>query len=326
MEFWLVIGFVTFIIAFMGIKIVPQQEAWVIETLGKFDSVLNPGINFLIPFIQRVAYKHSLKEGVVDIPQQSAITKDNVTLDIDGIIYMRIIDPKAASYGVSDAYYALAQLAQTNMRSEIGKISLDNTFEERENLNLNIVKSINEAASAWGIQCMRYEIKDINPPATVLKAMELQVAAERQKRAAILESEGRRESQINISEADKREVVLQSEAAMLDKINRAKGDAEAIIAVANATAEGIRKIAESIQSDGGTDAVSLKIAEQYIGAFKELAKESNTILLPTSANDIGSVSTIVAQAVSIFDNMRKNGPSSKDSGSSKKKTSIPDIG
>jgi regulator of protease activity HflC (stomatin/prohibitin superfamily) len=305
MEFWMVVAFILAFLIWKGVKVVPQQQAWVVERLGRFDRILEPGLNFLIPFLQRVAYKHSLKEDVIDIPQQSAITKDNVTLDIDGVLYLRVMDPKAASYGVSDPYFALAQLAQTNMRSEIGKITLDNTFEERENLNSKIVQSINDAASVWGIQCMRYEIKDINPPASVLKAMELQVAAERKKRAEILESEGRRESQINISEADKREVVLQSEAAMTDQINRAKGEAEAIIAVANATSEGIRKVAEAIQSQGGSDAVSLRIAEQYIEAFKKLAQESNTILLPSTANDIGGLSSIVAQGVSIFDSIKK---------------------
>ena len=300
------IGFVLAILIWKGVKVVPQQQAWILETLGRFDKVLEPGLNFIIPFFQRIAYKHSLKEDVLDIPRQSAITRDNVTLDIDGVLYMRVMDPKAASYGVSDPYFALAQMAQTNMRSEIGKITLDNTFEERENLNAKIVQSINTAASSWGIQCMRYEIKDINPPKTVLQAMELQVAAERKKRAEILESEGRREAQINISEADKREVVLQSEAAMIDQINRAKGESEAIVAVATATAEGIKQVANSIQSQGGSDAVSLRIAEQYISAFKELAKQSNTILLPASANDIGGLSSIVAQGVSIFDAIKKN--------------------
>jgi len=307
MEFWMAVGFVLAVLIWKGVKVVPQQQAWVVETLGRFDRVLEPGLNFLIPFFQRIAYKHSLKEDVIDIPQQSAITKDNVTLDIDGVLYLRVMDPKAASYGVSDPYFALAQLAQTNMRSEIGKITLDKTFEERENLNASIVQSINEAASVWGIQCMRYEIKDINPPHSVLQAMELQVAAERKKRAEILESEGRRESQINISEADKREVVLQSEGAMTDQINRAKGEAEAIIAVAKATAEGIKKVAEAIQSQGGNDAVSLRIAEQYIEAFKKLAQESNTILLPANANDVGSISSVVAQSVSIFDAIKSGG-------------------
>lgn len=306
MEFLTTIAFVFAILAFMGIKIVPQQKAWVVETLGKFDRVLQPGMNFLVPFIQRVAYKHSLKEEAFAIQRQAAITKDNVTLNIDGILYVRIIDPKAASYGVSDPFFALSQLAQTTMRSEIGKIILDKTFEERESLNINIVKSINEAAHAWGIQCMRYEIKDIEPPHSVLQAMELQVAAERKKRADILESEGKREAQINISEAEKRQVVLSSEAAQIDQVNRAKGEAEAILAVADATAQGIKQVADAMQSKGANEAVSLKIAEKYVEAFSQLAKKGTTILLPSNPGD---ASGMVAQALGIFDTLSK----SKDS-------------
>ncbi len=302
MDFIATIAFVLAVLAFMGIKIVPQQKAWVVETLGKFDRVLQPGMNFLIPFIQNVAYKHSLKEEAVAIQRQAAITKDNVTLNIDGILYVRIIDPKAASYGVSDPFYALSQLAQTTMRSEIGKIILDKTFEERESLNVNIVKAINEAAHSWGIQCMRYEIKDIEPPHTVLQAMELQVAAERKKRADILESEGKREAQINISEADKREVVLNSEAAQIDQVNRAKGEAEAILAVAEATALGIKQVAEAMQMQGAHEAVALKIAEKYVEAFSQLAQKGTTILLPSNPGDAAGM---VAQALSVFDSLSK---------------------
>lgn len=302
MEFIVTIAFVFAIVAFMGIKIVPQQKAWVVETLGKFDRVLQPGLNFLIPFVQSVAYKHSLKEEAFPIQRQAAITKDNVTLNIDGILYVRIIDAKAASYGVSDPFYALAQLAQTTMRSEIGKIILDKTFEERESLNIQIVKAINEAAKSWGIQCMRYEIKDIEPPKSVLQAMELQVAAERKKRADILESEGKREAQINISEADKREVVLNSEAAQIDQVNRANGEAEAILAVAQATAEGITKVANAMQAKGAEQAMALRVAEQYVEAFGQLAKTSTTILLPSNAADAGSM---VAQALGVFDKLAK---------------------
>ena len=303
MEFLATIAFVLAVLAFMGIKIVPQQKAWVIETLVKFDRVLQPGMNFLIPFIQRIAYKHSLKEEAVAIQRQAAITKDNVTLNIDGILYVRIVDAKAASYGVSDPFYALSQLAQTTMRSEIGKIILDKTFEERESLNVNIVKAINEAAHAWGIQCMRYEIKDIEPPHSVLQAMELQVAAERKKRADILESEGKREAQINISEAEKRRVVLSSEAAQIDQVNRAKGEAEAILAVADATAQGIKQVADAMQSKGASEAVSLKIAEKYVEAFHQLAKQGTTILLPSNPGDAGAM---VAQALGVFDTLSKS--------------------
>ena len=285
-----------------AIKIVPQQEAWVMEKLGKFDRVMEPGLNIIIPIIQRIAYKHTLKEQAIDVHEQTAISNDNVTLTIDGVLYVKVIDPKAASYGVSDPYYAVAQLAQTTMRSEIGKLKLDKTFEEREILNHAIVTTINEAAVNWGVQCMRYEIKDIQPPRTILKAMEMEVAAERQKRAEILESEGKRQSLINKAEGEKAQVVLNSEASLTDQVNRAKGEAEAIICVADATAKGIDILAKSINKTGGTEAVSLKVAEQYVEAFSKLAKESNTILLPAN---IDNPSGIIAQAMTIYDNLGK---------------------
>jgi regulator of protease activity HflC (stomatin/prohibitin superfamily) len=301
MEFFIVIGVLIAFILYAGIKTVPQQQAWIVESLGKFDSKLEPGLNILIPFYQRVAYKHSLKEMAVDVPEQAGITRDNVTLSLDGVLYVRIIDPVAASYGVENPIYAVQLLAQTTMRSEIGKLTLDKTFEERETLNSNIVTAINAAAQSWGIQCMRYEIKNITPPTSVLKAMELQMAADRQKRALILESEGKRQSQINIAEGRKQEIVLQSEGALTDQVNRAKGEAEAILAVAEATAKGIDMVSVAIAKQGGTDAVALKIAEQYVSAFKELAKESTTVLLPSNAGDAGSM---VAQALTVFDSIR----------------------
>ncbi len=297
----LTFAFGVVLIVWKGVKIVPQQEAWIVEKLGKFDRNLTAGLNILIPFVERVAYKHSLKEYANDVQEQSAITRDNVTLIMDGVIYTRITDAKAASYGVSNPIYAVTQLAQTTMRSEIGKLTLDQCFEEREVLNANIVNAINEAAQTWGIQCMRYEIRNITPPHSVLQAMELQVAAERQKRAEILDSEGQKQSQINIAEAQKQEVVLESEAAKIDQINRAQGEAEAIKEVAIATAEGIRVVAHSITEKGGTDAVALKVAEQYVSAFGQLAKESNTILMPANANDAGSM---VAQAMSVFNQVK----------------------
>jgi regulator of protease activity HflC (stomatin/prohibitin superfamily) len=284
-----------------AIKIVPQQEAWVMERLGKFDGVLEPGLTVIIPIIQRVAYKHSLKEQSIDVHAQTAISNDNVTLLIDGVLYIKILDPKAASYGVSNPYYAISQLAQTTMRSEIGKLKLDKTFEERETLNHLIVTSMNQAATNWGIQCMRYEIKDIQPPKTILQAMELQVAAERQKRADILESEGKRQSQINIAEGEKARIVLNSEAAFTDKVNRAKGEAEAIVCVAEATAKGIDVVAASIKKNGGTEAVSLRVAEQYVEAFGKLAQKSNTILLPAN---LENPSGFIAQAMTIFDRLK----------------------
>lgn len=285
------------------VKIVPQQEAWVIEKLGRFDRVLEPGLTILIPMIQRVAYKHTLKEQAMDVHAQTAISNDNVTLLIDGVLYVKIIDAKAASYGVSNPYYAITQLAQTTMRSEIGKLALDQTFEERDTLNAAIVAAINQAAHNWGIQCMRYEIKDIQPPQTILKAMELQVAAERQKRANILESEGQKQSKINNAEAEKAEIVLSSEASYTDQVNRARGEAEAIELVANANAKGIEIIAKAIKQNGGNDAVALKIAESYISAFGKIAQESNTIIVPAN---LGDPSSTIAQAMTIFENIKSS--------------------
>jgi len=299
--FFSVIGFVIILTVFKGVKIVPQQQAWIIENLGKFDRQLEPGLNLLIPFVERVAYKHSLKEFAYDVQEQPAITRDNVTMMMDGVLYLRIIDPVQASYGVSDPIYAVSQLAQTTMRSEIGKLSLDQCFEERETLNANIVTAINQASQTWGVQCMRYEIKNITPPNSVLKAMELQVAAERQKRAEILQSEGLRQSKINMAEGQKQEVVLNSEAALTDQVNRAKGEAEAIIAVAEATAKGIELIAKAIAAPGGEEAISLRVAEQYVSAFEKLAKTSTTVLLPANAGDTGSM---VAQALTVFDQLK----------------------
>lgn len=296
-----VLGFIGILVIFKGIKIVPQQQAWIVEKLGRFDRKLEPGLNLLVPFIERVAYKHSLKEFAYEVQEQPAITRDNVTMMMDGMLYLRIIDPVQASYGVSDPIYAVSQLAQTGMRSEIGKLSLDQCFEERETLNANIVTALNLASQTWGIQCMRYEIKNITPPSTVLKAMELQVAAERQKRAEILQSEGLRQSKINMAEGQKQEVVLNSEGALTDQVNRAKGEAEAIIAVAEATAKGIEVIARAIAAPGGQDAISLRVAEQYVTAFSKLAKTSTTMLLPANAHDTGSM---VAQALTVFDQLK----------------------
>lgn len=300
--FFLVITLVIAISIYKGIKIVPQQQSWIVEKFGRFDRKLEAGLNFIVPFVEKVSYKHTLKEDAIDVNSQTAITKDNVTLRIDGVLYVRIVDAVQASYGVRDPYYAVIQLAQTTMRSEIGTMTMDKTFEERETLNTNIVNSINDAANAWGIQCMRYEIKDIDPPKTVLQAMELQVAAERQKRAEILDSEGKRQSDINVAEGKKQQVVLASEAAQTDQVNRSHGEAEAIKAVAAATADGISKVALALQDKGGSDAVSLRVAEQYVEAFRQLAQESTTLLLPSDAGNAGSM---VAQALSVFDTMKQ---------------------
>ncbi len=298
----IIIGFIALIVIYRSVKIVPQQEAWVVETLGKFDRVLDAGLVFLIPFVQKVSYKHSLKEQVIDIDQQTAITSDNVSLRIDGVLYVRVIDAKAASYGVSNYFLAISQLAQTTMRAEIGKMQFEKTFEDREALNVSIVSVINEASTSWGVQCMRYEIKDMIPPAEIQEAMELQAKAERQKRAEILESEGKRQYDINIAEGNKQKVVLESEASKLDQINRAEGEANAVRAIADATSEAIEKVAKAIQSKGGQDAVNLQVAEKYVDAFANLAKEGNTLIVPANANDAGSM---VAQALTVFDAVKK---------------------
>ena len=298
----LILALLAILAAMKGLRIVPQQSAWVVEKLGRYDRTLQPGLNFLIPFVESVPYKHSLKEYAAEVQEQTAITRDNVTLVLDGIIYLKIIDPVHASYGVSNPFYAVTQLAQTTMRSEIGRLTMDATFEERDQLNANIVTAINAAAQSWGIQCMRYEIRNITPPTSVLKAMEMQVSAERQKRAVILESEGKRQSQINVAEGGKQEVVLRSEGSQIDQINRAKGEAEALLAVATATAASIERIASAINAPGGREAVELKIAEQYVRAFANLAKTSTTLLLPSNPGDPGAM---VAQALSVFDTVRK---------------------
>lgn len=300
--FIIAILFFAIVVIFKGVKIVPQQQAWIIERLGKYNATLEPGLTLILPFLDRVAYKHTLKEQAIDIRSQSAITKDNVTLQLDGIIYVRIIDPKQASYGVADPYFAITQLAQTSMRSEIGKMDLDKTFEERERLNGNIVTSLNEASATWGIQCMRYEIKDITPPQNILKAMEQQVTAERMKRAQILESEGLKQSKVNNAEAEKAQQVLASEGNKIEQINKAEGEAQAILNVAEATAKGIEMVANSINKAGGKDAVALQVAERYIDAFANLAKVNNTILLPQNT-EVGS---FVAQALSVFETIRAN--------------------
>jgi regulator of protease activity HflC (stomatin/prohibitin superfamily) len=297
----LVIAFLAFVFVMSGFKIIPQQQVWIVEKLGRFDRKLEPGLNIIIPFIERVAYRHSLKEEAIDISEQAAITKDNVTLLLDGIIYLKKIDPVAASYGAANPFYAVIQLAQTTMRSEIGKMTMDQTFEEREALNTSIVNAINEAANSWGVQCMRYEIKDIAPPKSVLQAMELQVAAERKKRAEILESEGKKQAKINIAEADRAQVVLESEAAQIDQINRARGEADAIKLVAAATANSIEIVAKSINEKGGESAVALKVAERYIEAFSNIAKVGNSIIIPANASDAGSM---VAQALAVFNTVK----------------------
>lgn len=279
------------------IMFVPQQEAWIVERMGKFNRILEPGLNWLVPIIDKVKYVQSLKEIAIDVPQQSAITSDNVTLDIDGVLYLRINDPYLASYGVEDPEFAIIQLAQTTMRSELGKISLDNVFREREGLNVGIVESINKASKVWGITCLRYEIRDIRLPLRVQEAMQSQVEAERKKRAAILESEGIRTADINVAEGKRQSRILASEAERQEQINKASGEAAAVLAVAEARAKSLEMIGKSLSLKNGKHAASLNIAEQYVNAFDKLAKTNNTIILPSNVSDISS---FVTQAMTIY--------------------------
>lgn len=279
------------------VKFVPQQEAWIIERFGKFNRILEPGLAILLPVIDDIKYVQSLKEIAIEIPSQSAITLDNVTLHLDGVLYLRVVDPFKASYGVEDPEYAVTQLAQTTMRSELGKISLDHVFQERERLNHNIVEAINHAAEVWGIRCLRYEIRDIQLPNTVVEAMQMQVEAERMKRAAVLKSEGEREAAINVAEGKKQSQILASEARKMEQINIATGEANAIVAKATARAEGIEKVSLALQRQLGERAATLNVAEQYVNAFSNLAKTNNTVVLPANVGDAGSM---VAQALAVY--------------------------
>lgn len=269
--------------------VVPQQQAFVVERLGKFNSVLHAGFHILVPFVDRITYRHSLKEMALDIPEQLCITKDNVQVGVDGVLYFKVLDPSNASYGVTDYVFAVTQLAQTTLRSLMGKLELDKTFEERTTINSHVVNELDKATEPWGIKVLRYEIKNINPPRDVQMAMEKQMRAEREKRAVVLTSEGERDAAINQAEGKKEQVIKASEAARQQQINEAEGQAQAILAVASATAEGIQKVAETIQGPGGAEAVKLRIAEQYIGQFGNLAKQGNTFVVPANLADVGSM-------------------------------------
>ncbi|OBT57404.1 hypothetical protein VE04_02577 [Pseudogymnoascus sp. 24MN13] len=281
------------------IRFVPQQTAWIVERMGKFNRILQPGLAILVPFLDRIAYVKSLKESAIEIPSQSAITADNVTLDLDGVLYTRVFDAYKASYGVEDAEYAISQLAQTTMRSEIGQLTLDHVLKERTTLNSNITAAINEAAQDWGVTCLRYEIRDIHAPEEVVKAMHRQVTAERSKRAEILDSEGQRQSAINIAEGRKQSVILASEALRSEQINMASGEAEAILLKATATAAGIDAVANSIATgkEAAQGAVSLSVAEKYVDAFGKLAKEGTAVVVPGNVGDIGSM---IASAMAVY--------------------------
>ncbi len=278
-------------------RIVPQQSAYVVERLGRYSRTLGAGFHILVPFIDSIQYKHSLKETAIDIPEQVCITRDNVQVAVDGILYVKVLDPQRASYGISDYRFAITQLAQTALRSEIGKIELDRTFEERTNINSQVVNELDKATEPWGVKVLRYEIKNITPPKDVLNAMEKQMRAEREKRAVILTSEGERDAAINQAEGEKQQVIKASEAKKQQQINEAEGAAAAIMAIANATAEGLRKVAEATQVPGGYEAVQLRVAEQYIGKFGELAKATNTLVLPANLSDIGSMLALALNVI-----------------------------
>ena len=292
--FAIVLLVIAIIFAVKSVNVIPQQTAWVIERLGKFHKVLNPGLNFIIPFIDKVAYKHSLKEIPLDTPSQVCITRDNTQLSVDGILYFQVTDPKLASYGTSNYLVAITQLAQTTLRSVIGKMVLDETFEERDIINNQVVSAIDEAALNWGVKVLRYEIKDLTPPAVILQAMQRQITSEREKRAVIFESEGRKQEQINLATGAREAAIAKSEGEKQSEINIAEGKAQATIAIANATAEAIAKIAQASQQQGGDTAVNLKVAEQYIEAFKNLAQTNNTLIIPSNLSDVsGMVSSVM---------------------------------
>jgi regulator of protease activity HflC (stomatin/prohibitin superfamily) len=299
MEVALIIAVIAAIFVFQTFKIVPQQNAWVVERLGKYDRTLTPGLKFVVPFIERVAYKHSLKEVPLDVPSQVCITKDNTQLQVDGIIYFQVTDPMRASYGSSNYIFAITQLAQTLLRSVIGKMELDKTFEERDHINLAVVASLDEAAANWGVKVLRYEIKDLTPPAAILHSMQAQITAEREKRALIAASEGRKQEQINIAVGEREAFIARSEGQRQAEINKAQGDAAAITAVADATADAIRKIASAIQSPGGEQAVQLKVAEKAVEAYAQLAQKNNTMIVP---GNMSEVSALIGTAMTLLKN------------------------
>ena len=297
MEIALIFAVVAALFIIRTIKIVPQQHAWVVERLGKYDRTLTPGLKFVVPFIERVAYKHSLKEVPLDVPSQVCITRDNTQLQVDGIIYFQVTDPMRASYGSSNYIFAITQLAQTLLRSVIGKMELDKTFEERDHINLSVVTALDEAAGNWGVKVLRYEIKDLTPPAAILHSMQAQITAEREKRALIAASEGRKQEQINIATGEREAFIARSEGQRQAEINKAQGEAAAITAVADATADAIRKIAEAIRSPGGEQAVQLKVAEKAVEAYAQLAQKNNTMIVP---GNMSEVSALIGTAMALM--------------------------
>ena len=309
MEIALVIAVVAIVFVVRTFKIVPQQHAWVVERLGRYDRTLTPGLKFVIPFVERVAYRHSLKEVPLDVPSQVCITKDNTQLQVDGILFFQVTDPMRASYGSSDYIVAITQLAQTTLRSVVGKMELDKTFEERDMINASVVSALDEAALNWGVKVLRYEIKDLTPPAEILRSMQAQITAEREKRALIAASEGRRQEQINIATGEREAFIARSEGEKQAEINKAQGEAAAISAVAEATAEAITKIAQAIRQPGGEQAVQLKVAEKAVDAYGQLARTNNTMIVP---GHMGEVSTLIGTAMAL---LRGGGAAGSGSGS-----------
>ena len=289
--------------------VVPQQSAFVVEYLGKYRKTMQAGFHILVPFVEKVAYKHSLKEIALDIPEQICITRDNVQVGVDGVLYLKVLDPQRASYGITDYVFAIAQLAQTTLRSEIGKIDLDKTFEERAAINQSVVEELDKASDPWGVKVLRYEIKNINPPQDVLSAMEKQMRAEREKRATVLTSEGDRDAQINRAEGEKQRVIKESEANKQLQINEAEGEAQAILAVAGATAEGLRLVAGALNDPGGDQAMALRVAEQYVGEFGKLARTSTTLVLPANLSDVASMIALATSVARRMPGSQKPEPS-----------------
>src|SRR5262245_33596474 len=309
-KYWFWILLLGVVIAFVieGVRIVPQQSAWVVERLGRFHGTLEPGLNLIIPFLDRVAYVHSLKEVPLDVPEQVCITKDNTQLGVDGILYYQVTDPRLASYGSSNYVLAITQLAQTTLRSEIGKMELDKTFESRDEINRQIVASLDEAGRNWGIKVLRYEIKSLTPPEAILRSMQQQITAEREKRALIAKSEGERQQEINVADGEKQAAVLRSEGEKQAAINKAQGEATAIRVIAEANAAGVRAVAEAIADKGGMEAANLKVATQYVEAFGSLAKSSNTLVIPANAGDVAG---FIATAMTVMDKTRQQQAAAK---------------
>jgi len=293
----LVLALLVLVVIARTAVVVPQQSAYVVERLGKFLGTISAGFHILVPFVDVIRYRHSLKEQSIDIPAQVCITRDNVQVGVDGVLYLKVLNPERASYGIADYLFAIIQLAQTTLRSEVGKIDLDRTFEERTNINTQVVSELDKASESWGAKVLRYEIKNITPPADILAAMEKQMRAEREKRAVILTSEGARDAAINTAEGEKQQVIKASEANKQQQINEADGQAAAILAVATATAEGIRRVAEAMRIEGGYEAVQLRVAEDYIARFGELAKATNTVILPASISDVASMIALAMNVI-----------------------------